>query len=326
MQVLIAVASVIGGLVVSFLLYWALNAVVAKLPRKHAARLLPYVFIGPVLVLITVFLVYPTVRTFVLSFMDRRSENFVGWANYQELFSTPDFYEILGNNLMWILVVPISSVVLGLAVATLADRMGPRREQAFKSTIFLPMAISFVAAATIWRFIYSYEAPGQTQTGVLNAIWVALTNSDPVPWMTISEFNINDLLIMLVVIWLNTGFAMVLLSAAIKGVPEETIEAAKIDGANSRSTFFLIVVPQIRGTIVAVLITILIGVMKIFDIVFAMTSGDFGTSVLGMEFIKQLFEFGNPGKASAVVAILMIAIIPVMVYQVRTNRRQEELR
>ncbi|MBC7725117.1 MAG: sugar ABC transporter permease [Burkholderiaceae bacterium] len=326
MQILSALVSVVGGLAVSFLIYLGLNFVVQKTNRKWEARLLPYVFIGPVLVLIAAFLVYPAVRTFYLSFFNATGLAFIGFDNYTSLFGSGDFLNVLLNNLLWILIVPASAVAIGLLVAVFADKVGPTREKIFKSTIFLPMAISFVAAATIWRFVYTYNPPGQPQVGLLNAIVTGVTNGDPVPWLTVDTAKLNSILLMIVVIWLNAGFAMVLLSAAIKGVPEETIEASRIDGANERQTFFQVIVPQISTTIVAVFITILIGVMKIFDIVYAMTGGAYGTSVLGMEFINQLFSFGNPGKAAAVVTVLMVAVIPVIYYQVRSYRRQETLR
>jgi alpha-glucoside transport system permease protein len=326
MQVVSALVSVVGGLAVSFLIYLGLNWLVGRTNVKWNARLLPYVFIGPVLLLIGAFLVYPAVRTIYLSFFNPTGARFVGLDNYVDLFTSGSFISVLLNNLLWILIVPAAAVVIGLAVATFADRVGPTREKIFKSTIFLPMAISFIAAATMWRFIYTYNPPGQGQVGLLNAIWTGITRSDPVPWITIDAGKLNSILLMVVVIWLNAGFAMVLLSAAIKGVPEETIEASRIDGANERQAFFQVIVPQIWSTVVAVFITVLIGVMKIFDIVYAMTGGQYGTSVLGMEFITQLFNFGNPGKASAVVVVLMIAVIPVMIYQVQNYRRQEALR
>lgn len=326
MQIVSALISVVGGLTVSFLIYLGLNFVVGRFNQRWKARLLPYVFIGPVLLLIAIFLVYPAVRTLVLSFYNATGQRFVGLDNFASLFGSGDFINILLNNLLWILIVPASAVILGLAVAIFADRVGPTREKIFKSTIFLPMAISFIAAATIWRFVYTYNPPGQPQVGLLNAIVTGVTGADPVPWITVDTGKLNSILIMVVVIWINTGFAMVLLSAAIKGVPEETIEASRIDGANERQTFFQVVVPQIWTTVVAVFITILITVMKIFDIVFAMTGGAYSTSVLGMEFVNQLFNFGDPGKAAAVVTILMIAVIPVIVYQVRSYRSQEALR
>ncbi|ARC55931.1 sn-glycerol-3-phosphate transport system permease protein UgpA [Frondihabitans sp. 762G35] len=329
MQIISVLSSVIGGLAVSFLIYLGLNFIVAKTNTAWNRRLLPYVFIGPVLLLILVFLIGPTLLTVYQSLLKTDQyglQSFGGLSNYVSLFTTPSFLQTLLNNLLWIIVVPAVTVIIGLAVATLADRLGPKREKTFKSIIFLPMAISFIAAATIWSFVYYYVAPGQPQVGLLNGIWTGITHADPIAWLQNSTAHANSFLIMAVVIWLNAGYAMVLLSAAIKAVPEETIEAARIDGASERQAFFQIIAPQIRGTIIAVFITVLITVMKIFDIVFAMTSGAFNTNVLGMEFYNQFFSFNNPGKASAVVVILIIAVIPVVIYQVRTYRQQEALR
>jgi len=328
-QILSVLISVVGGLAVSFLIYLGLNFVVAKTNTRWNARLLPYVFLGPVLLLILVFLLIPTGLTVFQSLQKTDQyglQSFGGLTNYVSLFSTPSFLQTLLNNLLWIIVVPAVTVIIGLGVATLADRLGPTREKTFKSIIFLPMAISAIAAASIWQFVYYYTAPGQPQVGLLNGIWTGITHADPVAWLQNDTAHMNSLLLMVVVVWLNAGYAMVLLSAAIKGVPEETIEAARIDGASERQAFFRIIAPQIRATIVAVFITVLITVMKLFDIVFAMTSGQFNTNVLGMEFYNEFFSFNNPGKASAVVVILILAVIPVIIYQVRTYRQQEVLR
>jgi alpha-glucoside transport system permease protein len=328
-QIISVLASVIGGLVISFLIYLGLNFVVERANTKWNRRLLPYVFLAPVLLLLIVFLLVPVALTIYQSFLKTDQyglTTFGGLANYVSLFGSAGFLNTLINNLLWIIVVPALTVIVGLAVATLADRLGPRREKTFKSMIFLPMSISFIAAATIWAFVYDYKAPGQPQVGLLNALWTGITHADPVPWLQNTFLHANSFLIMAVVIWLNAGYAMVLLSASIKAVPEETIEAARIDGANERQTFFRVIVPQIRATIVAVFITVLITTMKIFDIVFAMTSGQFGTNVLGTEFFSQLFSFNNQGKAAAVVVILLIAVIPVVVYQIRSYRAQEALR
>ncbi|MBW4032469.1 MAG: sugar ABC transporter permease [Acidobacteria bacterium] len=329
MQIISVLASVVGGLAVSFLVYLGLNFLVAKTNTRWNKRLLPYVFLGPVLLLLVVFLIVPTILTVVQSFQKTDQygvQSFGGLTNYAQLFTSSSFLQTLFNNLLWIIVVPGVTVIIGLGVATLADRLGPKREKTFKSIIFLPMSISFIAAASIWRFVYAYQAPGQPQIGILNALWTSITKADPISWLHTEVAHANSFLIMAVVIWLNAGYAMVLLSAAIKGVPEETIEAARIDGASERQTFFRVVAPQIRTTIVAVFITVLITTMKIFDIVFAMTSGQFNTNVLGVEFYNQFFAFNNPGKASAIVVILIIAVVPVIVYQIRTYRQQEALR
>ncbi|GAA1963032.1 sugar ABC transporter permease [Microbacterium deminutum] len=331
MAIFSAIISVVLGLGVSFLIFWGLNWIVERTHDRWKARLLPYVFLIPVILLVGIFLLYPAIRTFVESFMEaskRRGEGstFVGFQNYVELFTTPSFLGVLLNNLLWVLVVPAATVVIGLLVAVLTDRLGKRRETTFKAMIFVPLAISGVAAAVTWRFIYFYAPPGNPQIYLLNAIWTGITGNAPVPWLTLDAGRLNSFLIMFIGIWLQVGFAMVLLSAAIKGVPEETIEAARLDGASERRTFFLVIVPQIRGTIIAVLVTVVIFVMKIFDIIYAMTGGQYNTSVLAVEFYSQLFSFQNPGKAAAVVIVLMIAIVPLVVYQIRSYKRQEELR
>ncbi len=326
---LVFALSAIGiGVLASIFLYWLLNFLVNLFPRRVASALQPYAFIAPVLALVGGFLVWPTIQTIYLSFTttdpDTGEQKFSGFDNFNSLFGDTDFLSTLFNNLLWILVVPAASVVLGLLIATVSNNVGPIREKVAKSIIFLPMAISFVAASTMWRFLYNYDA-GNVQVGLLNAIVTGL-GGNAVPWMQITNFKLNDLLLMVIVIWLNTGFSMVLLSAAIKAVPEETVEAAAIDGATGRQTFFKIVLPQIRATAVSVFITVLIGVMKIFDVVYAMTGGNFDTNVLGVAFIKNYFEFGDTGKASAIVVLLMLAIIPIMIYQVYSYRKQEELR
>ena len=324
-DIFVTAITIVVGISATMAFFWLLNKLVSLLPQKLATKVLPAVFIAPVLILISVFLIYPSIQTIILSFMDSWSENFIGLDNYVNLFTSPDFLETLSNNGLWIIVVPAASVTLGLLISTFANNVGPLREKIFKSVIFMPMAISFVSAATIWSFTYYFQPEGSAQIGLLNAIVSAL-GGEPQPWMNVADFKLNSLLLMVIVIWLNTGFSMVLLSAAIKGVPEETVEAARIDGASGSQTFFRIILPQIRGTVVAVFITVLIGVMKIFDIVLAMTQGNYGTMVLGMSFIKEYFSYNETGRASAIVVVLMVCIVPVMIYQVRSYRRQEELR
>ena len=217
---------------------------------------------------------------------------------------------------------PAVTVVIGLLVAVLADRLGPQGEKATKTVIFLPMAISLIGAATIWRFVYDAEPKGQTQIGLFNAV-LGIFNRGPVAWLNTSTFHLNSLLLMVILMWAQVGFSMVLLSAAVKGVPVDTLEAARIDGASERQIFFQVVVPQIKGTIVTVFITVTIGVMKIFDIIYATTRGQFNTNVLGNEFWNQISTFFNYGAASAIVVILMIAVIPIMWYQVKHFQTEE---
>ena len=322
--IIIALAAIILGPTITFSVYWAMNALVLRTPDKYRKQILPYVFIGPVLALVFVMLVYPTFKTLQFSFMDKDGLQYVGLRNYTKLLTNIDFLYTLRNNVLWVAVVPIVTVIMGLGIATLANNVKKGPEKIFKSIIFMPMAISFVAASSIWRLTYSYQPDGK-QVGLLNAIWTSFGNK-PVAWMQVQTGALNSLLIMVIVVWSSTGFAMTLLSAAIKAVPEETLEAASIDGANKYQTFFRIVVPQIKGTAISVFITVLISSMKIFDVIWGMTGGNFHTNVLGVDFMLQYFVFNNQGKATAIVVMLMIAIIPIMFYQVRHYRKQEMIR
>jgi alpha-glucoside transport system permease protein len=323
-DILVALLAVILGPLATFGFYIVLNWIVNLFPEKIGRSLRPYVFIGPVLALVGGLLIYPTVQTVMFAFMNEDSTSWVGFRNFEKLFADPNFGSTVFNNVLWVAVVPITTVIIGIAIATLTDALGPVRERIFKSIIFMPMAISFVAASSIWRMTYQWDA-GSTQIGMLNAI-VKAFGGTPVVWMQTEQFSINSLLIMVVVIWSNAGFSMTLLSAAIKAVPEETVEAGAIDGATGWQSFFKIVLPQIRVTAVSVFITVLISTMKIFDVIWGMTGGNFHTNVLGVDFFLQYFVYNNTGKASAVVVLLMLAIIPIMIYQIRTYRRQEELR
>ena len=320
-----AIAAIVLGPLATFGLYALLNLLVNLLPTdkvREAVR--PYVFIGPVLLLIGILLVYPTIQSMVFSFMNADSSEFIGFKNYEKLFADPSFLITVGNNLLWVAIVPITTIIFGLFIATLTDKLGPVRERLIKSVIFMPMAISFVAASSIWRLNYSWDA-GDHQIGMLNAIVKAL-GVTPINWIQTDTLSLNSLMIMVIVVWANAGFAMTLLSAAIKAVPEETTEAAALDGATGAQAFFQIVLPQIWGTVVSVFITVLISSMKIFDVIWGMTGGNFHTNVLGVDFFLQYFVYNDTGKATAVVMLLMLAIIPVMYYQVRSYRKQEEIR
>jgi alpha-glucoside transport system permease protein len=317
-----AVLTVLYGVGAALVIYWALNKLAELLPEKLEARLKPYFYILPAYLAITVYLLYPAIQTVINSLQDRASEEWVGLQNYTDLLSDSSFRDTLFNTLLWMLVVPAATVVIGLAVATLADRLKPGTEKLTKTIVFLPMAIALVGAAVIWDLIYAVRPGGQPQIGLQNAIVTAL-GFDPINWLQNSTLHLNSFLLMLVLLWAQVGFAMVLLSAAVKGVPVDTLEAARIDGANERKIFFQVVVPQIKGTIITVFITVLISVMKIFDIVFVMTRGRSNTDVLGNRFFTELNVNFNNGAAAAVVVMLMVAVIPVMFYQVRHFKAEE---
>ncbi|RDI19329.1 carbohydrate ABC transporter permease [Lentzea flaviverrucosa] len=321
-KILNAVLAIAGGVAGAMVFYYVLNRLVQLLPGKWEQRVKPWVFAGPALLFIGLFLIYPALRTILVSFANARTTAYVGFDNYIDLLSSGEFRAALGNTLLWIVVVPAVVIVFGLAVAVLADRLGSRGEKTVKTLIFMPMAISMVGAGTIWGFIYTFRPEGRPQIGVLNAIVTGLGGS-PVSWLQIDTGKLNSVLLMIILVWIQTGFAMVLLSAAIKGVPEETIEAARIDGATEVQTFLRIVVPQIWPTVVTVFVTVLITVLKIFDIVYVTTGGNFGTDIIANAFFRELFTNGNNGRAGAIVVMLMIAIVPVMVYQVRHFRMQE---
>jgi alpha-glucoside transport system permease protein len=317
-----ALLTVIAGIGCAVIAYWVLNKIAELLPGAWEDRVKPYLYILPALAAIVLYLVYPAVLTAINSFKDNFSRNWVGFRNYSDLWHDQDFRQTLLNTLLWIIIVPAATVILGLLVAVLADRLNPRGEKTAKTVIFLPMAISMIGAATIWRFVYDAAPAGTPQIGLQNAVLGAF-GKGPVQWLQQQQFHLNSLFLMVILIWLQVGFAMVLLSAAVKGVPVDTLEAARIDGASERQIFWRVILPQIKGTVITVFITVTIGVMKIFDIVYVNTNGNFNTNVLGNEFFNEISTFINYGKASAIVVILMVAVIPIMWYQVRHFKAEE---
>lgn len=321
-KVTIAVVAVIVGVLGAMLVYWVLNKLVELLPTKWEQRIKPYAFLLPAFAVITLFLIYPAFTTVYASTLNDDSTVSVGFKNYERLFTNEAFLSALINNVLWIVVVPASVVIFGLLVAILADRLAPSKEKIAKSLIFLPMAISMVGASTIWRLVYEFKPADSNQIGLLNQLVVSL-GGQPQTWLQFEDLKVNTFFLMIVYIWTQVGYAMVLLSAAIKGVPDDTIEAGRIDGASEVAIFFRIIVPQAWPTVITVFITVLIGVMKVFDIVYTMTNGNFSTDVIGNAFYNAMFTDLDQGKASAIVVVLMIAIIPVLVYQVRQFRAQE---
>lgn len=315
----VAIAAGVGGIVV---LYWLLNKIVEQLPAKWEERLKPYVFVGPALALLGVFLVWPAIRTVVLSFFGPDAEQFVGLDNYTNLGTNPDLRESIFNTVLWVLIVPALAVIVGLVVAVLSDRLKPTSEKVTKSVIFMPMAVAMVAATTTFMLIYAWRPEGAGQIGILNAIWTSF-GGDPQTWLRISTARVNSILLMLILVWMWAGFGMVLLSAAIKNVPQDTLEAGRVDGASEIQIFFRVVVPQIATTIMVVFTTITLVVLKTFDVVWVATGGQFGTEILPVTFIREFITFRNQGQAAAVIVAIMVATAPVMAYNVKRYREQE---
>ncbi len=286
---------------------------------NRANMIRPWLFLFPALFVLGLYLAYPVVETLRLSLTDRDLGGaFVGGANYSQMAAEPKFWEAMRNNMLWLVVVPAFSTAFGLLAAQLTDRIS--WGNIAKSLIFMPMAISFVGAAVIWKLVYDVRPVDQEQIGVLNAFLMALGRDEPVTFLTVPFWN--NFFLMIVLVWIQTGFAMVILSAALRGIPEETVEAAIVDGANPFQIFFKIKVPQIMGTIVVVWTTITIVVLKVFDIVFAMTNGQWETQVLANYMYDKLFRANDWGVGSASAMIIMLLVTPILVWNVYNARKE----
>jgi len=333
-QAIITIVAIVWGVGGVALLYWIFNNLVERLPDAWRTRLIPFVFVGPAMAILAWYLAIPTARTFWISLFNRdgppaglnffqllASDSFVGLSNYKAVFTQPLMLEAFRNNLMWIVFGSTFSVAFGLVIAVLADRSS--FEKIAKSFIFLPMAISFVGASIIWNFIYEFRPIGQPQIGLLNAIVVGLGGTPQAwpQWVAIAPWN--NLFLIVIVVWLQAGYSMVLFSAALKGIPEELLEAGRIDGANEFQIFFRIMIPYIQGTVISVWTTVVIFTLKIFDVVWVMTGGQFGTHVIATQFYRQSFTNRNSGFGSAIAIVLLIAVIPVMYYNLKQFREQE---
>ena len=308
----IALAIGIGGV---WALYAGLNSLVDLLGQRWSRRVRPYMFIGPAVVMLLGYLVIPAVATIVASFTEKGAPE----KTWGYVLTSPEMWLAFRNNIIWMVVGTGGSVGIGLAIAALFDRI--RREALAKAFVFLPLAISMVGAAVIWRFMYAWQPEGEPQIGLVNAAWTAAGNA-PVAFMQVSSPPVNTLALIVIMIWLQTGFAMVILSAALKGVPSEVLEAARSDGANERQVFFRIVLPMIRGTLIAVATTVSIAILKVFDIVYVMTGGRFETEVIANRMFNEMFAFRNYGRASAIAVVLFVAVVPIMIVNIRNLRRQ----
>ncbi|MGH9117163.1 MAG: carbohydrate ABC transporter permease [Acidimicrobiales bacterium] len=373
------------AVVVLGILFVGANKLVDLLPTSAAAKVRPWVFVGPALFFLTVALVIPTIRTIYISLLSRDSSEFVGGENYGWVFTNDEIFNVNGfgdiftsrlflvgvflaivgiavalfrgpkmgtradfsggsslvllvalvsalfavftsmrgvvwNNLWWVFGVVFIATSVGLAIAVLADRM--RGESIAKSLVFLPMAISFVGASVIWRFVYNFQPQELEQIGVLNAVWKGL-GGETVAYL--QELPWNTFFLMIVLIWGQTGFAMVVLSAAIKAVPDEYLEAARVDGATASQIFWKVTLPQLRTTIGVVVTTLIVLVMKVFDIVKVMTNGEFATNVIANEQFDQSFRFNDFGRGAALAVVLFLAVLPVIIYNVNRIRKEAEL-
>jgi alpha-glucoside transport system permease protein len=314
-KLILAVIALIVGVGGIWLLFIGVSSLVSLLRPVWRDRILPWVFVVPALLLLTVFLVYPALSTILRSFFD--SKGGVTADNYTVLL-TPDFRSLLSNNVIWLVVATAGSVFLGLVIAGMFDRV--RREALAKTFVFLPLAISLVGASVIWSFIYAWRPAGQPQYGLLNAI-VTGFGGQPIPWITTPPVNIYAEIV--IMIWLQTGFAMVVLSAAIKGVSAEVLEAARLDGASESQLFFRVIVPIIKGSLITVATTIAIAVLKIFDIVYVTTGGRANDDVVAVRMFHEMFQYLNDGHAAALATVLFIAVLPVMYVNLRNFRRQQ---
>lgn len=323
MKILMMLFAVVWGVGSVALLFYVLNNAAQSMPRKIRSAAIAFVFAGPAIILLFWALVLPTLRTLWLSFFDFTGKKFVFLENYRFAFSDPIMLEAFKNNLLWMIFGTSFCVIFGLLIAVLTDRS--RLEKLFKALIFLPMAISFVGAGVIWKFVYAYKGEGVniTEIGLLNSIMVALGGKAQA-WLLVPFWN--NFFLISIMIWLQTGYAMVILSSAIKGIPVQIMEAARIDGANEFRIFFRITIPTIAPTIVTVATTILIFSLKLFDIVRVMTGGNFSTNVIANEFYQRQFTYGRTGQASAIAIVLLVCVVPVLIYNLRQFKKRRTLR
>ncbi|WP_127792373.1 carbohydrate ABC transporter permease [Agromyces sp. LHK192] len=313
------ILQVVMGLAIFAAVVGLLIFFIDKAPKKGRDYWQLAGFLAPAMLFLIVGLVYPAIRTSLLAFQNNSGE----WTfdNFVWMFTQPAAIRTLINTVIWVLFVPTLSTIIGLAYAVFIDKS--RGEKYYKVILFMPIAISFVGAGIIWRFVYEYKAPGRDQIGLLNGIVVAF-GGEPVQWLQTDP--LNTFLLIVVMIWIQTGFAMVLLSAAIKGVPTEQLEAAELDGTNAWQRFINVTVPSIRGALVVVLTTISIATLKVFDIVRTMTAGNFNTSVVANEMYTQAFRASEVGRGSALALILFLLVLPIVVYNINVLRKQREIR
>jgi alpha-glucoside transport system permease protein len=314
-QVVVALAGFLGILLLVFFL-------AARATGRAQTPVTIAVFLGPALMLLLVGLVVPAMQTIILSVKSNDSTGFVGSENYEWAFTTEAIHQVLGNTASWIVIVPLLTTVFGLVLAVLIDRL--KRQAIYRSLIFMPMAISFVGASFIWRFVYESRDPGLPQIGLLSQIAIGLGWEHPPNW--ILSHPLNNFLLMVIMIWVQTGFAMVVLSAAIKAIPDEIVEAARVDGARGTNLLVHVTMPLIRNTLIVVLTTVMIITLKVFDIIRTMTGGNYGTQVLANEMYSQRFVLFDAGRGAALAVILFVAVLPLVGYNIAQLRKERATR
>ena len=317
-------AAKITQMLAAILLFVAVMGVIlflaGRAQGRRSDRIVAFAYLAPTLLMVLIGLIYPGLRTVYQSFFNAAGDAFIGLGNYKTIFTDTDQLTVLRNTVFWVVVTPFLATAIGLLYAVLIDKA--RLESFAKSLIFLPMAISFVGASIIWRFVYEYR-PDQgnvRQIGLLNQVLVWLGGS-PQQWLINSP--LNTFLLIVVMIWIQAGFAMTVLSAAIKAIPDDIVEAARLDGVTALGMFRFVTLPSIRPAVVVVLTTIAIATLKVFDIVRTMTGGQFNTSVVANEFYSQSFRSDNQGLGAALAVLLFILVIPIVVYNIRQLRASE---
>jgi alpha-glucoside transport system permease protein len=317
LEVVIAVPAVLLGYI------FATEFVIGFARGRWRDRIRPWLWLTPALVILTAFLVVPTIQTVVASFYNKNGSEWQGLDNYAWFMNGSGLASLV-NNILWVIVLTMGTIVIGLAVAVLADRV--KYESLAKSILFMPMAISGVCAALIWKFMYWYQVPGTPQTGVLNQV-LATTGQNPVPFLIDPAFKIDTFALIFIMIWMWTGFGTVILSASLKSISPELLEAARVDGATEWQVFRKITFPLLSPTIAVVSTTMIITALKAFDLVYTLTgNGSYDTQVIANEMYNQYLNFGQIGRGSAIAVVLLITIIPVMLFNIRRFQFQEGIR
>jgi len=315
------VVIVVPGVLVGYI--WLTEQVLRVFSERMKPRIRPWLWLAPALGLLGLFLVYPMIGTIITSLQDKFGKKFVGLTNYAWFFGSDDALTALKNNLLWLVFLTLLTVGVGLLVAVLVDRV--RYESVAKSVIFVPLAISMVAAGVIWLYMYNYNPPGSPQTGTLNAA-IGAVGVGPIPWLQVEDFSVNTFMLIIVMAWMWTGFAMVIISAALKGINPELLEAARVDGATELQVFRGIIFPLLVPTLVVISTTMIITALKAFDVVYTMTGGNLNTNVVGTLMYQEMFRFGNYARGAAIAVVLLVAIVPIMFFNISRFRAQEAIR